>query len=309
LLTGAGFTRNWGGPLVSEVFNYLVATPTLTARVRKMLWDAVDSGGYESVLDKLQLSSAPQDKEDLRVLETALVSMFNKLRYVMQPLDFDFSNDIAHTVTQFLSRFEAIFTVNQDTFLETHYRIPLGGIRSAFGMPGTVPWRPQETPPWLAPAPEPFKQPGPNEQPYYKLHGSAHLWTSGEGMGRTIIVAGGRKKEVINSIPLLKWYQQEFRRYVTRPDCRLMVIGYSFSDPHINALIEEGVRAGTRLFIIDPQGARVLDKRDKRGAIIPLKEPQQELFEAAVFGMSQRLLSSTFGNDVVEWSQVMDFFL
>ena len=303
LLTGAGFTRNWGGPLVSEVFNYLLATPTLTPRVRRMLWQSLDRGGYETVLDTLQRSQKPEDQEDLRVLEMALMSMFNSLQYRMRQLSLDFSNDLSHTIGTFLSRFDAIFTVNQDTFLDTHYSPAIGGVRSAFGQPGTIIWRPQETPAWRAPAPEPFEHPGPNEQPYYKLHGSAKLWSSGDGFGTNVIVAGGGKQEVINGIPLLKWYQEEFRRYVTRDDTRLMVIGYSFGDPHINAIIEEGVKRGMKLFIIDPLGGRVLDK------LYPDMLDQQEVLRAAVFGMSQRPLSTTFGDDVVEWGQVMDFFL
>jgi hypothetical protein len=43
-----------------------------------------------------------------------------------------------------------------------------------------------------------------------------------------------------------------------------MVIGYSFSDKHINDIIGDGVERELKIFIIDPCGVDVLDKRPKR---------------------------------------------
>jgi hypothetical protein len=53
LLTGAGFSYNWGGLLASEVFNALLAGNDIDAPTRDRLFDA----GFEQVLADLQLST------------------------------------------------------------------------------------------------------------------------------------------------------------------------------------------------------------------------------------------------------------
>jgi hypothetical protein len=78
---------------------------------------------------------------------------------------------------------------------------------------------------------------------------------------------GGQKAISIDQFPILTWYHQLFREHLLRPDARLMVIGYSFSDVHINKAIGDGVERGLKLFIIDPCGVDVLDKRPK----VPLR--------------------------------------
>ena len=64
---------------------------------------------------------------------------------------------------------------------------------------------------------------------------------------------------VADGAMILRWYQEEFRRYLSMPNARLMVIGYGFLDPHINDLIVEGARAGgLRMFIVNPAGRVIL---------------------------------------------------
>jgi len=305
LLTGAGFTRNWGGPLVGEVFNWLIADPGMSPALRKRLWDAEDRGGYEDLLDKLQQSNSAEDKADLRLLETTLLGMFNQLKYVMKSKQLDFANNLDTSVTMFLSRFDAIFTLNQDVFLETHYT-PALGRRHGFGPAGVKVFR-NEEPPLYAPA-DKFSLPDPRFQPYLKMHGSMNFLTTGDGKGLPIIVAGGRKAAAIEREPLLRWYRDRFIEYLSRPDSRLMVIGYSFGDPHINAIIEKAVEGGLKLFIIDPLGASVLDKRDSRAQITQPKSAQQQTLEGAVIGGSKRLMREIFGDDEVEWHSMMQFF-
>ena len=55
-----------------------------------------------------------------------------------------------------------------------------------------------------------------------------------------------------------------------------MVMGYSFNDNHLNEAIIEAAKVGElKIFIVDPAGIEVIDKRDKSAAIsIPKEEPQ-----------------------------------
>jgi len=95
-------------------------------------------------------------------------------------------------------------------------------------------------------------------QPYIKLHGSCN---SVEGSaGSRILVMGGQKAVNIGRFPLLTWYHQEFRNFLNRPGAKLMVIGYSFSDEHINDAIINAAQAGLKIFLVDPSGEKILDK-------------------------------------------------
>jgi hypothetical protein len=51
LLTGAGFTFNWGGLLASDMFSRLLGSALLDDPLRQMLWkNRENSGGFEDVL-------------------------------------------------------------------------------------------------------------------------------------------------------------------------------------------------------------------------------------------------------------------
>jgi hypothetical protein len=125
-----------------------------------------------------------------------------------------------------------------------------------------------------------------------------------------MLIVGGGKAENIERTPLLKWYHDQFREFLLRPDTRLMVIGYSFNDPHINSVIEEAADAGgLSVFIIDPRGADVLDKRPQGPGVI--RGPATTLMNKIrprLIDESTRRLISTFSSDKVEHSKVMGFF-
>jgi hypothetical protein len=86
----------------------------------------------------------------------------------------------------------------------------------------------------MEPNPPDF-QLSPSIQPYVKLHGSVNWMES--NTGQRMLIMGGAKTALIGRFPLLKWYQDEFRKALMQPGARLMVMGYSFSDEHINDAI------------------------------------------------------------------------
>jgi hypothetical protein len=57
LLTGAGFSANWGGWVAAEAFEYLLGCPEILAddRLRDLLWEYQLKGGFEDALAELQL--------------------------------------------------------------------------------------------------------------------------------------------------------------------------------------------------------------------------------------------------------------
>jgi hypothetical protein len=57
--------------------------------------------------------------------------------------------------------------------------------------------------------------------------------------GRHLLVMGGNKPTTVGRYPILMWYQEKFVEMLSRPNARLMVIGYGFGDDYINRLICE----------------------------------------------------------------------
>jgi hypothetical protein len=87
-----------------------------------------------------------------------------------------------------------------------------------------------------------------------------------------------------------------------------VIIGYSFNDEHINERLSRAVVQGTRLFIIDPSGVDIIDKRVKAPGIIP--QPVTPLMESlmnAVDGASRRDLNRTFSGDNIDRGKIEHF--
>jgi len=330
LLTGAGFSRNWGGWLANETFEFLLGSPELDADLRSLLWKSKEAGGgFEDALTELQEEHDRRrddlSKKRLNDLQAAIVGMFNLMDQSFVATTFEPQQEMnpitprqQNYVRTFLFRFDAIFTLNQDLLLERQY------LNENINSQQTGRWNGHQVPGMkrlhvssmtdpvrdcvalLAPVDSANFEVRPGAQPYFKLHGSNN-WVNGTSGGRLFIM-GGNKAVAIDRYPILSWYHRQFREYLSRPGARLMIIGYSFSDQHINGAISDAVDRGTlRLFIIDPLGVDVIDKRNLR---LPIRVPDAYVEKLAprIVGASRRPLSSTFGSDNVEHGKLMRFF-
>jgi hypothetical protein len=303
LLTGARFSYNWGGPLASDVFSALLADKGLDDDTRDLLFDS--RGAFEKVLADLQVSRDPGDQKRRDALTTAVAGIFNGMNNTFMHVPFEFENppSVRHSMASFLSRFHAIFTLNQDALLEQHYTPQIGppmnwGHLQLPGMKFMQPFQPsgarQDKFAIMEPNP-PFTTFGHGAQPYVKLHGSVNWMESNRG--KRILIMGGQKAVSIGLYPILTWYHEEFRKMLARPSARLMVIGYSFSDAHINDAIVDGIAAGLKLFVIDPFALKVLQN-----------DPRIGRARSALIGYSDRSLKTTFGGDRYAHNQVSQFF-
>jgi hypothetical protein len=141
----------------------------------------------------------------------------------------------------------------------------------------------------------------PRHQPYFKLHGS-HNWTTESGL---LLITGANKETDIGRIPLLDWNLEQFRNSVCNEHARLMIIGYSFGDRHINSILLKAAAAKAKFFIVDLAGIEVMDKRGGQDQIA------QQLWGALgphVIGASRRPLTTTFGADQIEHAKLASFF-
>ena len=96
---------------------------------------------------------------------------------------------------------------------------------------------------------------------------------------------------------------------MTQPNARLMVMGYSFSDEYLNEVILDVAKNHQlKIFIADPAGVAIIDKRDKSASIPQPIEELQECLEKRLIGISTRYISSTFNDDTVENARLFRFF-
>lgn len=125
LLTGAGFSRNWGGWLAAEAFEYLLGCPELNDDIRAQLWRSRRKKlGFENTLEELRAATItheePAHTENLKTFELMLQGMFDSMNNGFKTTEFNRAFD-PHTlgnsidyIRPFLSHFDAIFTLNQD---------------------------------------------------------------------------------------------------------------------------------------------------------------------------------------------------
>jgi SIR2-like domain len=316
LLTGAGFSRNWDGWLADEAFEYLLGCSEITSHIRNVLWKHKGRGGFEGALQELRdqyvASPGAHTGVPLSTLDRLLIGMFASMNSAFGQFEsgrHDRLGPQPTPVRNFLCRFDAIFTLNQDTLLEQKYqtsdiREGSAGRLVAFRSPGLAEEFNRGTP-YLAPGmfrplPPPYTVPE-RCQPYFKLHGSSN-WRAENGL--SILIMGENKGTQIEGVELLNWYREQFVNHICRPDTHLMVIGYSFRDPHINDIIERGAEKGAKIFVIDPEGVDVLKRAPKRSGDV---QGLQHRLQGAIAGASRRGLLSTLATDLVELRKLLRF--
>jgi hypothetical protein len=305
LLTGAGFSKNWGGWLANEAFEYLIGNSQVDDNLRSLLWRSkLDGFGFEDILAQLQHGHevywSAQVEQDLRNLTGAVTTMFAEMASGFDTVTLDPPHDATWKVRSFLAKFDAIYTLNQDTLLEQKYKghLPIGFRQLV--LPGIKPNRERIfiggreyglfTPSGDLSLPQ-------NSQPYYKLHGSFNWIQERE----SLLIIGGNKYQNIQKHPLLAAYSKQFAEDLCKPDTKLMIIGYSFSDVHINDVIARAVSVGTKLFIIDPAGADVINKNEPPNQKVPA--PLTQTLPRGIVGASRRPFLSTFRDDAIEYEK------
>jgi len=327
LLIGAGFSRNWGGWLATEAFEYLLGCQEVmqSTQLQRLLWRNQTQGGFESALAELQQNYVLNPQENLAALldlNAAVERMFRDMNRGLLRATLNFANDKAKSIGAFLARFDAIFTLNQDVLLEQHYMTPPNNVNllserqprwhGAYfpGMSRVRPTDPAILDSWSQSIWQPKGQADftleAQSQPVFKLHGSSN-WRNPDG--RSMLIMGGAKVREINLTPILSWYATKFDELLQEPGAKLMVIGYGFRDGHINDEIKHAVERGLKLFIIAPEGAELAQRLNPTNAApIRVKSELEDIMERSLIGASRRPLSSTFGNDNAEFDKVIRFF-
>jgi SIR2-like domain len=321
ILLGAGFSRNWGGWLASEVFEYLLGRPEIAGNdeIRRILWTSQSKGGFEHALELLQIRAASGDTnatENLATLQTAVVAMFNDMNHGFDQIpDWEFNDQADSRIATFLTRFDSIFSLNQDLFLERHYLSSSPELLrpdrwDGAAMPALAPigqgYASIVGQRWQIHGKDNFQLQD-RIQPCIKLHGSTN-WNAPDGTDTLVI--GGNKANAIGGSPILRWYFDEFVKALSAGDARLMVIGYGFRDQHINDLLINAVtQHGLKFFNVSPAGSdHARQVNPTVGAAIYAPNELEDAFERGLIGASQRSLSEIFGTNKIELGKLLQFF-
>ncbi len=335
LLLGAGFSRNWGGWLANEVFEYLLGTPEVLADdgLRRHLWKH-RLGGFEDAINELQRAIlapaalrseegssywAANNKIPLRdhlvKLQSAVSRMFADMNKAITK-EFELHAGSRRSMGAFLAKFDGIFTLNQDLLLERLYVRTLepgsAGRWKGACLPGMrqgdrMPEARDELHFWSDynwhPRPKAEFEVASEMQPIYKLHGSTNWFTGG---GDPMMIIGGEKTRAISQFEVLRWYAEEFERLLS-DGARLMVIGYGFRDKHINDAISRAAEKGLKLVVVDPLGSELGERADSWS--VPITSEVQQLFERSLIGASRRNIAETLQDEGgAEHTKLFRFF-
>jgi SIR2-like domain len=318
LLTGAGFGRNWGGFLADEAFEYLLGCAGILPHHRSLLWKHRQLGsGFEGVLQELRddyiRSPGEHTAKPLQEFDKFLLGMFNTMNQGFGDLEPDKNPGLGPHPTfvrDFLCRFDAIFTLNQDTLLEQKYfgsdfldgsKGKWFGIQSPGLLEENINGTKYASPGLFRPDDPPYTIQE-RIQPYFKLHGSSHWRTLN---GSNLLIMAENKGTQIDGVALLDWYRSEFRTRISQADARLMIIGYSFHDENINEILCASVQKGLKLFVIDIVGLKALEAAPAiRGHAVPLIDELRD----AIIGGSRRPFPASIITDHIERSKIHRFF-
>ncbi|MCG8553767.1 MAG: SIR2 family protein [Proteobacteria bacterium] len=270
LLTGAGFTHNFGAPLAAELWSLVFNHPAGQGakRVREeLLQDQNFERAYNTVVTEERF--CPGDR---MAIHAAVTDAFESVDKTLRDWRFTASGPRPvniYEVQRLIGRFAGpvggaglFFTLNQDLFLERHY---YNGERPAVaGIPHHSEWfsstfssqKLEHEHGRTLPknAPDVAGLLNKHRFLYVKLHGSSN-WYSSDGTQRMVIGRGKIKQ--IASEPLLAAYWRLFEHALTSGKRRLLIIGYGFADAHVNQVLANAVDSReTELFVLSPQLAK-----------------------------------------------------
>ena len=319
LLLGAGFTKNWGGWLAAEVFEYLLGCQEINRDpvLVSLLWK-YQLTGFEKLLAELhekknshgELSAT---ENQIKIFESAIYMMFKDMNAGLSRIvNWDLQSNLTRN---FFTKFDAIFTLNQDLFFEQHYFNDNVTLLSSppkkwdgVFLPGIEKITPYDS--WaestLRPSTNFNFDENSRHQPYFKLHGSSN-WITDQ---QRLLVLGGDKVSKIASFKILSCYFDIFKNYLNSQS-KLMIIGYGFQDDHINDALEAAVKNGLKIFVISPHGANLaleINKKNNNNKMMG-DSNVESIFKQSLIGASRSNIKETF-KDVgsAEYKKIMRFF-
>lgn len=315
LLTGAGFTHNFGAPLASKIWNTIFNNVNIqkSKPLRDLLINDKDFD-YENIYYTVNNGDS-YTLEHKKIFATAVKNAYLDIDNIVR------NASCMSTATQveehIIKRFKSsyIFTLNQDLFVE----------RQLHKFPDTKIILPGATSKILGNVSrnDEFKEAddvslienkkftewnksGKNRNNilYIKLHGSFD-WRDKED--QSIMIIGRDKEKEIKRHSLLQSYLDKFKEILDENKTKILIIGYGFNDQHINRVLADA--PDLDIYIIDPTDKKEwFEKMEKKSKI-------GENIKNKLRGYHQETLENIFPNNnflhnsTVQWLNIKsDFF-
>ncbi len=311
LLTGAGFTKNFGAPLAADIWSLLFNHSDVQRRpkLRALLTSEFD---FETVYSEVMTGQF--DPEDRAAITKSIQNAYDHIDSIVR----EYRGPNIYGVQKFLNAFAGdqrrrrsgfIFTLNQDLFMERQFfngtrpvlpYIPgkrewftptFAGVISPFEVQVTVP-------DVIAPS---MSDIGGDPFYYVKLHGSSNWFHSG---GKRQMVIGRGKGGMIAADLLLSFYADLFRAVLVGGAKRVLCIGYGFRDAHINEVLADAVDSGMEMYILSPGSSSDIVSR-------VTDSPQGQRLTQGLAGIFQLDLTTLFPPDqrtTQEWRSLSSQF-
>lgn len=317
LLTGAGFTHDFGGFLANEMWAVIFNNPEVGKypRLKELLQSDFD---YESIYYKV-VDGHDFDDEAKNALTDVIFSAYKKMDDKIRSY-YSLGNSQPVNipgVVKFIDRFSGLaqntgknntkgffFTLNQDLLVERYFRD--SGLTTLYVNQPTVAIHQDkvfdEKTCSVVLSPSELDKTNPLSSSkffYVKLHGSMN-WYSSNGKRRLVI--GRNKSQQISDEPVLKRYFELFERALSTQNLRLFVIGYGFGDEHINQVIADSIKNNhLRLYVLNPSNPESF-KKDLHD-----RKPQGERIWNGLTGYYPYNLSQVFPDgDTIEYKLIRD---
>ena len=321
-MTGAGYTRNFGGFLAEDmwekIFNEVTDSPTLKS--------ILSSNDFDYELAYHRVHDGDYSNEEKKAINTAILKAYKKLDDIGQkyiPAANASKAKVLSGAKKIIDQLASwdemnfFFTLNQDLFVER--------LISDTCKPITTPYMQRFFLPTSIDSKLPIKDADFKTVPtqdkldnmkhatplshkelhYIKLHGSFG-WKASDGSDKLVI--GRNKENQIANEPLLSWYFFDlFKKVLFQRERKLLIIGYGFRDDHINKVIAEAIeRHALKLYIISPTTSSVFkDELIKADQVYGSK-----IFEGRTgyIRASFETLFPSDGNDTDEWRELKEIF-
>ena len=262
ILTGAGFTRNFGGFLGEEVWSKIVNSLSEDQSMRRKFTDELKNGGnfnFEESYSDIIAGDFPDEKK--QKLRNIIQKIYGEMdENIIGKMQENYFTEGFFNLLKSKNDIKCFFTLNQDLYLERTQRSDIYWPGVSF--PKEIIFDPtqkvknvelekkfnKETL---------FKQS--DKTAYIKLHGS-YGWLSSDGSPSMII--GMTKEEDIKREPLLEEYLSYFEEILRQGNVKILIIGYGFADKHVNKILFRSVaHHGLKIYILNTEKPNQLFRR------------------------------------------------
>jgi len=286
LLTGAGFTANFGGFLAKQMWAEIFNNSILESSNMKKLRDELKNGkfDFEEIYSRIIENPSSFTAEEKTTFQAVVNHPYLVMDGMIQEASLwetsgihpaDLSNFLDFFSKDVDGKVGACFTLNQDLFMERQFGWnPLGLPNKNLDHDKSLPKDADF---------ETFKASTTQQFSFIKLHGSLR-WLAQDG--DRIKIIGVNKERAIEKVLLLKWYFELFKEALNRNDVKLVIIGYGFRDEHINKILIDAINGyGLKLYIVTTENPdefwyRMTHKYPKTAMVNDLDTPNKAIWDA-----------------------------